>query len=120
MRSDDDKAERLHRSCARGPFRFSFLVLARDAEAAYNSTMRVGIVQLNSHVGAVERNVEAILSYISEAKKEHCDLVVFPELAVCGYSPSDLLWRAGFAEQVASGLEAVVHHSKGIGVITDQ
>ncbi len=92
--------------------------LERKVSATYNPTMRVGIVQLNSHVGAVERNVEAILSYVSKARQEHCDLVIFPELAVCGYFPFDLLWRAGFVEKVASGLDEIVHHSKGIGILT--
>lgn len=68
--------------------------------------MRVGIGQMNAHVGAIERNAQAVMTLIDEAKAAGCDVVVFPELAIPGYIPLDLLWRPGFVtaceEAVAS------------------
>jgi NAD+ synthase (glutamine-hydrolysing) len=68
--------------------------------------MRVGIGQVNAHVGAIEQNTQAVADLIDEAKTARCDVVVFPELAIPGYIPLDLLWRPGFVpaceEAVAS------------------
>ncbi|MEN6370140.1 MAG: NAD+ synthase [Thermotogota bacterium] len=69
--------------------------------------MRVGIGQINVTVGAIERNVEIISAAVREARSAGCDLVAFPELAVPGYVPLDLLWRPGFVEACRKGLERV-------------
>ena len=79
--------------------------------------MRVGIGQINSHVGAVERNRDRILACVNEARDLQCDLVVFPELAVCGYSPLDSMWRPGYVETCAEAVEAIRVASDGIGVV---
>ncbi len=79
--------------------------------------MRLGIVQLNPHVGDIDYNLERIISYIAGARDFGCDLVVFPELSLCGYFPFDLLWRHGFADRMESALAEVVRNSEGIGVI---
>ncbi len=79
--------------------------------------MRVGIGQINPHVGAIERNRDRILAYVNEARDLRCDLVVFPELAVCGYSPLDSMWRPGYAESCEEAVEAIRAASKGIGVV---
>jgi NAD+ synthase (glutamine-hydrolysing) len=79
--------------------------------------MRLGIVQFNPYVGAVDRNLAAILVYIDEARTEGCDLVIFPELSLCGYCPLDLLWRSGFLRQVEDALTQVIHASTGLGVV---
>jgi NAD+ synthase (glutamine-hydrolysing) len=79
--------------------------------------MRVGIGQINPHVGAIERNRDRILAYVNEARDRGCDLVVFPELAVCGYSPLDSVWRPGYVEACEDAVEAVRAASDGISVI---
>lgn len=79
--------------------------------------MRLGIAQINPHVGHLDRNLEAILARIDEAHQKGCDLVVFPELSLCGYLPLDLLWRSGFLERMEEALQKIVHVSKGIGII---
>jgi len=83
----------------------------------YNPAMQIGIAQINSRVGAIEQNVEEILSRIAEAKQAECDLVVFPELALCGCPLFELVRRAGFVERVEEALQAVIDASNGIGVI---
>lgn len=79
--------------------------------------MRLGIVQINPRVGEIDQNLEVILSHIEQARRAGCDLAIFPELALCGYFPFDLLWRTGFVKRTAEALQEIVHASKGIGVI---
>lgn len=55
--------------------------------------MRIGLAQINSHIGAFEKNKASILNYIKQAKDKSCDLVVFPEMSLFGYWPNDLLER---------------------------
>jgi NAD+ synthase (glutamine-hydrolysing) len=66
--------------------------------------MRVALAQLNVVVGDLDGNVERIVRAVSEAQGAAADLVVFPELAVTGYPPEDLLLRPGF---VRAAREAV-------------
>lgn len=87
------------------------------ATLAYNPTMRIGIGQINTHVGAIDTNTTKILQRIEDAKAAGCDLVVFPELAICGYSPLDLFWRDGFVEACQAALDRITAASTGIGVI---
>ncbi len=56
--------------------------------------MRVALAQINSLLGDFEANAQKILESINEAKERHCDLVVFPECALTGYHPVDLLEQA--------------------------
>ncbi len=79
--------------------------------------MRIGIGQINSHVGAIERNGNRILARMNEARDLQCDLVVFPELAVCGYPPLDSIWRPGYVEACEEAVEAIRVASDGIGVV---
>jgi NAD+ synthase (glutamine-hydrolysing) len=69
--------------------------------------MRVGIGQMNAHVGAIERNAQVVLTLIDEAKAAGCDVVVFPELAIPGYIPLDLLWRPGFVPACEEAVAAL-------------
>ena len=85
--------------------------------AVHNPTMRIGIGQINAHVGAIDGNTAKILQRIEEAKAAGCDLVIFPELAICGYSPLDLFWRDGFVEACQAALGRITAASTGIGVI---
>jgi NAD+ synthetase len=79
--------------------------------------MRLGIAQTNARVGAVEENLALVLSRIEEARRAKCDLVVFPELALPGYIPLDLLWRRALVERTRAALEEVARASRGIGVV---
>ncbi len=79
--------------------------------------MRIGIGQLNAHVGAIDANTAKILHRIEEARSMACDLVVFPELAVCGYSPLDLFWRDGFVAACRSAVDRIAAASEGLGIL---
>jgi len=54
---------------------------------------------------------------MEEARADGCDLVIFPELAICGYSPLDLYWRDGFVEACQAAVDRITEASTGIGVI---
>ena len=58
--------------------------------------MRIALAQINPVVGDLEGNRKLILEWLAEARGNVADLVVFPELAVTGYPPEDLLLRPGF------------------------
>ncbi|MEA3239744.1 MAG: NAD+ synthase [Candidatus Bipolaricaulota bacterium] len=79
--------------------------------------MRLGLAQIDPTVGAIDDNLSLILSHIERAKRSECDLVIFPELAVCGYAPLDLLWRRGFLDKMQEAQEKIRQASSGIGVI---
>ena len=58
--------------------------------------LRIGLAQINTTVGDFQGNTRKILEYISEARYLGVDLLTFPELAVCGYPPEDLLFKPHF------------------------
>jgi len=58
--------------------------------------LRVAACQINVVVGDLEGNVAAILAALERADRQGCDLAVFPELAVTGYPPEDLLLKPAF------------------------
>ncbi len=58
--------------------------------------MKIAIAQINTTVGDLKGNYEKITQYISSAKKSNVDLIIFPELALPGYPPKDLLAKKSF------------------------
>lgn len=60
--------------------------------------MKIALAQLNYHIGNFESNTEKIINAIKKAKSGKADLVVFAELAVCGYPPRDFLEFTEFIE----------------------
>ncbi len=80
--------------------------------------LRITLCQLNMLVGDIEGNTEKILTHVLRARDEQqAQLVVFPELALTGYPPEDLLMRPGFHKRVAASLEHLAHSVSGIDVI---
>lgn len=67
--------------------------------------------QLNLRVGDLVHNTGAILSAYATAESQGADVAVFPELALCGYPPQDLLLKPGFIDEVRS---ATVRLARGI------
>jgi NAD+ synthase (glutamine-hydrolysing) len=67
--------------------------------------LRVAAAQIDVVVGDIEGNVDRILHAYEDADAQGCDLVVFPELAITGYPPEDLLLRPAFTTQAAAALE---------------
>lgn len=71
-------------------------------------TLRVGLAQLNTVVGDIDGNASRIIELIAQAGASGCDVVAFPELAITGYPPEDLLLRSGFVADVVRALERIV------------
>lgn len=78
-------------------------------------TLRIGLCQINTTVGDIEGNTKKILDYIAKGKKMGADLLVFPEMAVTGYPPEDLLLMPKFIE---TNLRAVNKIAKATTSIT--
>src|SRR5436309_5034899 len=76
--------------------------------------MRLALAQINTTVGDLDGNRERILRGIGEAKNAGADLVLFPELAVTGYPPEDLLLRPGFIRAAEESLRELARDARGI------
>ncbi len=79
--------------------------------------MKIFIAQQNYHLGNFEANTTKILAAIEEAKKHNGDLIVFSELAVCGYPPRDFLEFNDFIEQCIASIEKIKEAADTIGVL---
>jgi NAD+ synthase (glutamine-hydrolysing) len=71
------------------------------------SALRIALAQLDVVVGDLDGNRDRIVSWLDDARREGADLVVFPELAVTGYPPEDLLLRPGFVRAARDTVEEV-------------
>jgi NAD+ synthase (glutamine-hydrolysing) len=76
--------------------------------------VRIALVQMNSTVGDLEGNRARILRGLDEARAAGADLVLFPELAVTGYPPEDLLLRPGFVRAAEESLHELARAAEGI------
>ena len=79
--------------------------------------LRIGMAQINSTVGDLEGNTRKILETVAEARSLEVDLLTFPELAICGYPPEDLLLKPQFIEENLRFLDQVVEHSSGLTIV---
>ena len=81
------------------------------------SGLKIALAQLNFTVGDFELNTSKMADVLFQAKQDNVDLVVFSELAVCGYMPDDLLDYPSFVERCEHALEAVSRACDGIAAI---
>ena len=79
--------------------------------------IRVGIAQINSTVGDLSGNTRKIIESIDQAKSLGVDLLTFPELAITGYPPEDLLFKPQFIRQNKECLDKIIEHSSDIAVV---
>jgi NAD+ synthase (glutamine-hydrolysing) len=79
--------------------------------------VRLALAQINPVVGDLEGNRELIFERLSEARSNSADLVVFPELAVTGYPPEDLLLRPGFIRAAEESVEQIALETRGTTVL---
>lgn len=79
--------------------------------------MRIGVAQFNPTVGDLPGNRAKILELIRRARGEGIDLLVFPELALLGYPPRDLLQRRGFLQASQGEFEKIMRATDGIAVV---
>ena len=76
--------------------------------------MRIALAQLNAVVGDLAGNRERILGRLADARDAGADLVVFPELAVTGYPPEDLLLRPGFVREARETVLEIARATKEV------
>ena len=69
--------------------------------------MKIGICQINPTVGAINKNKQLILENYNRSISLGAELVVFPELALTGYPPQDLLLREPFLKRTANALDEI-------------
>lgn len=79
--------------------------------------MEIALSQLNYVIGDIEGNTEKIIDDITKAQNAKVDLIVFSELAICGYPPKDLLDYPSFISRCEEALEQIREASKDIGVL---
>ncbi len=82
------------------------------------STIKVALAQVDLAVGDVTGNTAKIIDFASRARdEERADLVIFPELSICGYPPEDLLLHAGLRDSVARAIAEIRNKVFGIAVL---
>jgi NAD+ synthase (glutamine-hydrolysing) len=79
--------------------------------------MRLALAQIDTVVGDIDGNRERILTRMDEARGAGADLVLFPELAVTGYPPEDLLLRPGFLRAAWRSLELIAAEATGLACL---
>ncbi|HTF04993.1 MAG TPA: nitrilase-related carbon-nitrogen hydrolase, partial [Bacteroidia bacterium] len=79
--------------------------------------MKIALAQLNYHIGNFQFNTEKIIGAINTARSQGAEVVVFAELAVCGYPPRDFLEFPDFIERCLVSVNEIAHASQGITTI---
>ncbi len=79
--------------------------------------MKIALAQLNYHIGNIESNTQKILETINQARAQGADLVVFAELAICGYPPRDLLEFPEFISQCEQAVQQIAKQCNDIACI---
>jgi len=79
--------------------------------------MKIALAQLNYHIGNFEANRDQIIQNIEKAKDQGAELIVFSELAVCGYYPNDLLERREFIDKCIDSINRIALYCHGIAAL---
>jgi len=79
--------------------------------------MKIVLAQINPIIGALDVNCQKIIHAIEQAKKMGAQLVIFPEMAICGYPPEDLLLLPSFISAVMQNLHKIIRVTQNIAAI---
>ncbi|HLF86243.1 MAG TPA: nitrilase-related carbon-nitrogen hydrolase, partial [Nitrospiria bacterium] len=79
--------------------------------------LRIALAQINSTVGDLSGNMKKITRMIEEARAYGADLIAFPELALTGYPPEDLLLKPQFIKDNIEMLNEIVARSEGMAAV---
>ena len=80
-------------------------------------TLRIGLCQINTTVGDIEGNTRKILDYIQRGQRAGVDLLAFPEMAVTGYPPEDLLLMPKFIEANLKAIQRIARATSSVTVL---
>ncbi|HQH71136.1 MAG TPA: nitrilase-related carbon-nitrogen hydrolase, partial [bacterium] len=81
------------------------------------SFIRVGAAQINTTVGDLPGNTQKIRDWIRRAREREIQILAFPELALCGYPPKDLLLKTQFISDQREYLEHIIPETEGLLVV---
>lgn len=79
--------------------------------------MKIALAQINPTLGDLDGNIRKIKEFIESAKKREADLVAFPEMAVTGYPPQDLLYEHNFLRKNKRLMRELFEESKNITTV---
>jgi len=80
--------------------------------------MRIGIAQVNSCVGDIDKNKSLVLEYLDLGRSKYkLDTIIFPELMLTGYPPEDLLYRPALYTKIDHAMQAILKESKNIKLV---
>jgi NAD+ synthase (glutamine-hydrolysing) len=80
--------------------------------------VKVAVAQINPVIGDFDENAKKILRFVQRARRQQAEVVVFPEMSVCGYPPMDLLDQSSFVEANLKSLRYIQLNSpRGIGIV---
>ena len=79
--------------------------------------MRIALGQINTVIGDFSGNSDKIIDFARRAREAGADLILFPELSICGYPPRDLVERPSFVAGNWQAAETIAHETQGISVI---
>jgi NAD+ synthase (glutamine-hydrolysing) len=79
--------------------------------------VRIALGQINTVIGDFSGNSAKIIDYARRARDGGANLILFPELSICGYPPRDLVERPSFVEQNCRAAKVIARETKGIDVI---
>jgi NAD+ synthase (glutamine-hydrolysing) len=78
---------------------------------------RIALAQINTTVGDIAGNIAKIQRSLEQARDQQARLIVFPELAIAGYPPEDLLLKPGFAAANRDALQELLPHTVGLTAV---
>jgi NAD+ synthase (glutamine-hydrolysing) len=79
--------------------------------------LRIVMSQIDTTVGDFAGNTRKIIDAIAAARALGVDLIIFPEMAICGYPPEDLLFKPQFIEENLKSLDKVIKQTSGLAAI---
>lgn len=80
-------------------------------------SLSIALAQLNLLVGDIEGNTERMLQIAQEQREADADLIMFTELALCGYPPEDLLYRNDFYQRCAAQLQRLQQAASDVAIL---
>lgn len=78
--------------------------------------MKIGVAQINLKIGSLESNASQIIAAAHKLAEQGVKLAIFPELAISGYYPWDILDQPGFVEEQNEQLERIAHETKNLDI----
>ncbi len=91
--------------------------IGQDKKICYISNMKIALAQINPVIGDFSGNIARLCHWVAKAKDAGCQLIIFPELAISGYPPQDLLTRPSFIDDQKRYINELRRKVSGITVL---